>query len=287
MRIVLGPPTPRNAQGLLAADDQQASHCEDDHTRLIAIANEYGRCMGDFCQQGLQTLQEEIVDRGDTIFAAIAIHLSLENGLLARKHEDKLWRANGMFSRVLASAEEVGLIDAATGAEGLKLNTRMIAAKHNLRQRMHWIDTKLNALSLTPPRSPRGARLHPGHAASEQRLEGEVQHLRMRSHAAELHWAAHISQEQRLEEEVQQLRVRLNEAQLHTPSAREQRLEGYPHVGDEQQLRVALREAEEDAHVYAEQMVYCSEAMDAALTEYHAEADIAKPRGALMRPRAC
>ena len=53
-------------------------------------------------------------------------------------------------------------------------------------------------------------------------------------------------QEQRLEEEVQQLRVQLNEAQLHTESARERRLEGDPHVGDDQQLRVALRGAVED-----------------------------------------
>ena len=82
--------------------------------------------------------------------------------------------ANGMFSRVLASAQEVGLNDAATAAEGLKFNTRMNAAKHNLRQRMHLIDTKLNALSQTPLRSARGARLHPGHTVSEQRLEEEV-----------------------------------------------------------------------------------------------------------------
>jgi hypothetical protein len=229
----------------VAADDQQASQCDDDHKRLIAIANEYSCCMGDLCQQGLQTLQEETFDRGDAILAAIAIQHALENGLRAGKHEDKLWWAN-VFSRVLASAEQVGLIDAETAAEGLRLNTRMNAAKHNLRQRMRWIDAKLTALSLTSLRSPRGARLHPGHTASEQRLEGEVQHLRRHLHAAELHWAAHTSQEQRLEEEVQQLRVWLNEAQLHTESARERRLEGDPHVGDEQQLRLALREAEED-----------------------------------------
>jgi len=230
----------------VAADDQQASQCDDARTRLIAIANEYGCCMGALCQQGLQTLQEEICDRGDAILAATAIQHTLENGLGADKHEDKLWWANGMFSRVLASAEQVGLIDAETAAEGLRPNTRMDAAKHNLRERMRWIDAKPTALSLTSLRSPRGARLHPGHTASEQRLEGEVQHLRRHLHAAELHWAAHTSQEQRLEEEVQQLRVWLNEAQLHTESARERRLEGDPHVGDEQQLRLALREAEED-----------------------------------------
>ena len=232
-------------------------------------------------------MQGEIFERGDTILAAIAIQHALESGLRAGKHEDELWRANGMFSCVLASAEQVGLIDAETAAEGLRLNTRMNAATHNLRQRMRLINAKLNALLLTPPRSPRGARLPPGHTASEHRLEGEVQHLRVRLHAAELHWAAHTSQEQRREEDVQQLHVQLNEAQLHTPSAREQRLERYPHVGGERQLCVALRAAEEDARVYAEYMVDCREAMDAALAAYHAKADIARFRGALMRQRVC
>ena len=136
IQIAPGPPSPRDAQDLVAADDQQASQCDDARTRLIAIANEYGCCMGALCQQGLQTLQEEICDRGDAILAATAIQHTLENGLGADKHEDKLWWANGMFSRVLASAEQVGLIDAETAAEGLRPNTRMNAAKHNLRQRM-------------------------------------------------------------------------------------------------------------------------------------------------------
>ena len=98
MRTAPGPPSPRNAQDLVAADDQQASQCDGDHTRLIAIAIEYGRCMGILCQQGLQTLQEDIFERGDAILAAIAIQHALESGLRAGKHEDELWRANGMFS---------------------------------------------------------------------------------------------------------------------------------------------------------------------------------------------
>ena len=112
--------------------------------------------MSDLCQQGFQTLQEESLQRCDTIpAAAIAFQHDLENGLRAGKHEDKLWRANAMFSCVLGSAEQVGLIDAETTAEGFRPNTRMNAAKQNLRQRMCWIYGKLNALSLTPPRSPR------------------------------------------------------------------------------------------------------------------------------------
>lgn len=89
MRTAPGTPSPRNAQDLVEADNQQASQCDDDHKRMIAIANGYGRCMGDLCQQGLQTLQEEIFDRGDTILAAIAIQHALENGPRARRHEDK------------------------------------------------------------------------------------------------------------------------------------------------------------------------------------------------------
>ena len=78
VRIASGPSTFRNAQDLVAADDQQASQCDDDYKRPIAIANAYGRCMGDLCQQGLQTLQEEIFECGDTVLAAIAIQYALE-----------------------------------------------------------------------------------------------------------------------------------------------------------------------------------------------------------------
>ena len=57
MRTISGPPSSWEAQDLVASDDQQASQCDDDHKQLIAIANEYGRRMGDLCQQGIQTLQ--------------------------------------------------------------------------------------------------------------------------------------------------------------------------------------------------------------------------------------